>query len=206
MRQGTSNHLPRNAIWHVNACRLYLNVTMLNEISTTCGKFINDWAMDGRHRNPNNTLLYPYQEKPPGPVWKTWRECILAAFLKKSSIWRPTLHRPIKRRQYEQDGNWQSKIRKGMKLEEAVYLLPGYLKETLGTITFPQDNGLQLSEEIQMSKTKSWSDGTVKDTIGAHSYTIRTGNDNREELHGTGGTPGDETTMTSLRAEHLEFW
>ena len=64
-RQGTSNHFPRKALWYVNACCLYLKVTMLHEISTECGKFIQTWAMDGSRTNPKNTLVYPHQERPP---------------------------------------------------------------------------------------------------------------------------------------------
>ena len=80
----------------------------------------------------------------------------------------------------------------------------GVYKEAVGTVRCPDDNGLQLSRELQHSQTKSWTDGTVKDNIGAHAYTIRTADDNEEKsIRGSGGMPGDPMTMTSLRAEHF---
>ena len=203
-RQGTSNHLPKTSIWYANACRLYLNITMLSEISTPCGKYIYEWAMDGSKKNDENVLVYPYQRKPPTHVWKVWRECILATFLKKSNIWRPTLHKPIQWKEETNDGNWRNKIHKGMILEEAIRELPGYIKEAIGTLRYPEDNGYQISQDLTNSMTKSWTDGTVKDRIGAHAYTIRPSDDcERKSIRGAGGTPGDSNTMTSLRAEHF---
>ena len=35
----------------VNACRLYLNVTMLSEIMDANGAYIQQWAMNGTQQN-----------------------------------------------------------------------------------------------------------------------------------------------------------
>ena len=202
-RQGTSYHLPKKALWYANACRLYLKVTMLHDICTPCGLYINDWAMDGSNQS-NTTLVYPHQEKPPSHVWKIWRECILSTYLKKSDIWRPTLNIPLCLKGKEEAVSWRHRITPGMAMEDAIKQLPGYLKEAVGTVRCPDDNGMQLSRELQLSQTKSWTDGTVKDSIGAHAYTIRTADDKEEKsIRGSGGTPGDPMTMTSLRAEHF---
>lgn len=202
-RKGTSQHLPKHAIWYANACRLYLKITMLNEICTPCGQYIEDWAMDGRKQHETD-LIYPYQEKPPPHVWKVWRECILAAFLQHSDIWRPTLHIPLSYKEKPEALFWRDQIVPGMNLDEALLLLPGYLKEAIGTVRCPIDNGRQLSQELQQSLTTSWTDGTVKNSIGAHSYTIRTSDEKEDKcISGSGGTPGDPATMTSLRAEHF---
>ena len=204
MRQGTSNHLPRTSIWYANACRLYLNITMLSEITTPCGKFIYNWAMDGSQINNNNVLVYPNQRKPPLHVWKVWRECLLATFLKKSSIWRPTLNQPIQWQVEVQENEWRNKIRHGMTMEDAINELPDYVKEAIGTLVYPDDNGYKISQDLTKSLTKSWTDGTVKDKIGAHAYTIRPADDSESNsIRGAGGTPGDSSTMTSLRAEHF---
>ena len=203
-RQGTSNHLPKRAIWYANACRLYLNITMLHEISTPCGKFIQQWAMDGSQTNTNETMVYPNQNKPPPYVWKVWRECILATFLAQSESNRPTLNKPLLTYEIEPQRSWRDKIRVGMKMEDAVLLLPGYIKEAVGNLIIPNDNGAQISRELKQANTTSWTDGTVKSSIGAHAYIISTSNDDIEKsIRGTGGTPGDSTTMTSLRAEHF---
>ena len=204
-RKGTSNHLPKTAIWYANACRLYLNVTMLNEISTPCGKYIHNWAMDGSKKNSNNKLIYPHQGKPPPHVWKVWRECILATFLKTSTVMQPTLHKQLCYVNIAEPRPWRERIKEGMKLEAAVKEeLPDYIREAIGTVILPQDNGLQLSKDLLQSKTVSWTDGSVKDKVGAHSYTIRPQNDSEDNcIKGAGGTPGDSNTMTSLRAEHF---
>jgi hypothetical protein len=63
--------------------------------------------------------------------------------------------------------------------------------------------GQHLSEDLLQGHTTSYTDGTVKTCIGAHAYTIHTNKDVDETcLYGTAGTPGNSTTMTSLRAEH----
>ena len=127
-RQGTSNHLPKIAIRYANVCRLYLNITMLNEICMSCGKHIHNWAMDGTQRNENTTLIYLYQEKPPPHVWKVWWECILATLLTKREVWRPTLHKSIQIETLSEEAEpWRNRIQPGMKLEEAVTILPGYI-------------------------------------------------------------------------------
>ena len=104
--------------------------------------------MDGSQRNANNTLLYPHQEKPPPFVWKVWRECILATFLKESDVWRPTLHEPLKFITLERNEPWRERIRVGMKLEEALLFLPGYIKEAIGNLCCTRDNGKQISNEL----------------------------------------------------------
>ena len=203
-RQGTSQHLPKQSIWLANTCHLYLKVTMLHEICTPCGQYhIHNWAMDGSQQY-NTDLVYPHQDEPPPQVWKVWHECILATYLKQSDIWRPTLHMPLHLKDDEETICWRYRLIPGMKLEDALLFLPDYLKEALGTAQFPIDNGRQLSTELQQSKTKSWTDETFRDDIGTHAYTIRTRDENEEHcISGTGGTPGDPATMTSLRAKHF---
>jgi exonuclease III len=203
-RQGTVQHLNKKAIWYTNACRLYLQVTMLSDICTPCGKYLYQWAMDGNKQRDNEQILYPYQEKPPPFVWKIWRESILAAFLKGKNNGRYTLNKPLIYKHKEIITPWREKITAGMNLDEAISLLPEYIKEAIGTWNNPVDNGHQLIRDMNKDKTTSWTDGTVKNKIGAHSYTIRPVNDKDEySLQGAGGTPGDAMTMTSLRAEHF---
>jgi ribonuclease HI len=203
-RQGTSNHLPATTIWYVNACRLYLRVTMLSDIASPCGQYIEEWAYYGTGINLSTKLKYPYQEKPPEHVWKVWRASILAAFLKRSITGRPTLHKPITYyRPVCTTVSWRNKIRVGMRLEAAVELLPDYIKDAIGTIELPSDNGEALSNDLLQSATTSYTDGTVKDNIGAHAFNIRTADDkDGKSINGASGTPGDSSTMTSLRAEH----
>ena len=66
-----------------------------------------------------------------------------------------------------------------MTLEEAVDTLPPYLREAVGDVIYPNDNGMHLAQHINEGDTiHAWSDGSVKDNNGAHAYTIRTSDDN----------------------------
>jgi hypothetical protein len=201
-RKGKTEHLPKQALWYANACRLYLNITMLHEITTPCGRYVYDWVMSGEQIQDTN-VLYPVQEKPPPHVWKVWRECIRATYLQKSDSWRSMLHRPLLTTGDNENLSWREQITLGMNIEDALNLLPNYLREAIGTLQCPRDNGKKISEELKQSQTQSWTDGTVKNDIGAHAFTIRPRGD--EEIYclsGTAGTPGDPASMTSLRAEH----
>jgi len=64
----------------VNACRLYLNVTMLSEIMDANGEYMQQWAMHGTQQN-ETAMDYPYQPKPPPRAWKTWRDALHATYL-----------------------------------------------------------------------------------------------------------------------------
>ena len=98
--------------------------------------------MDGSQRNVIDSIVYPYQKKPPPQVWKVWQDCILATFLTKRDVWRPTLNKPLQQVQTETEINWRESIKKGMNMEDAVLLLPGYIREAIGNLTCPSDNGL----------------------------------------------------------------
>ena len=99
---------------------------------------------------------------------------------------------------------WYESIKEGQSLHTAIAILPQYLREAVGTIQYPDDNGMQLVDElINTYDVHSWSDGTVKDAKGAHAYTIRPSNDDdKKSVVGTGMTPSDVTSLTSLRTEH----
>ena len=66
----------------VNACRLYLKVTMLSEILDANGEYIQQWAMHGTQQN-ETAMEYQYQPRPPPRAWKTWRDAIHATYLDK---------------------------------------------------------------------------------------------------------------------------
>lgn len=79
-RAGTPLALPKQAIWHLNACRLYLKITMLSDITTQDGSQLCAWALNGTQCAQTN-IKYPYQENPPASTWKIWRDALHAAFL-----------------------------------------------------------------------------------------------------------------------------
>ena len=63
-RQGTPTAIPLAQIYQANACRLYLRVTWVSDISAFRGDRIALWAFFGTSRNATD-LIYPHQEKPP---------------------------------------------------------------------------------------------------------------------------------------------
>ena len=66
----------------VNACRLYLKVTMLSEIIDADRNYIQQWAMNGTQQSAS-VLEYPFQPGPPPHAWKIWRDALHATYLDK---------------------------------------------------------------------------------------------------------------------------
>ena len=206
--RGTVPAFKEDDLWGVNACRLYLNVTMLSQILDDTGQCIAQWAMKGEKQEEDPSITYSYQPKPPPLIWKTWRDCIHSTYVGSGRTREHTpLHWPIVTRQIPETTRWQDRIEYGQSLQNAIKTLPEYLRYAVGTITIPDDNGLQLVEEMTNTSevhSHSWSDGTVKDHEGAHAYTLRTRNDNENtSIKGTAMTPSDPTSLTSLRTEHF---
>ena len=93
--QAKTPNLVKDTIWMVNACRLYLKVTMLSEILDTDGICIQQWAMNGTQQS-TTVLEYPFQPRPPPHAWKIWRDALHATYLDKyRDAHRAPLHRPI---------------------------------------------------------------------------------------------------------------
>ena len=80
LRRDTTIHLHPLALWHVNACRLYLKVTMKSDIVNSDGTEILHWVMEGTQQSKKNQN-YPYQPKPPKESWNIWRNSIHATYL-----------------------------------------------------------------------------------------------------------------------------
>jgi hypothetical protein len=62
----------------INACRLYLQVTLLSEITTPCGKHIETAYYQGALIDRTNwpTVQYPRQENPDKTSWALWRRAL----------------------------------------------------------------------------------------------------------------------------------
>ena len=71
-RKGTPSFLTMTQLYQANACRLYLKVTWVSDISTYRGSRIAPWDFLGTSRNKAD-LVYPHQERPPESAWKVWR-------------------------------------------------------------------------------------------------------------------------------------
>ena len=68
-RKGTRSCIAMTDIYQANACRLYLKVTWVSNISASGGNRIAPWAYTGSGQR-QTSLMYPHQEKPSESAWK----------------------------------------------------------------------------------------------------------------------------------------
>ena len=93
----------------------------------------------------------------------------------------------------------------GMTMKEIIDRLPPEYKQVVGAVALPRDDGWHSQNASGRSGQTmwAWSDGTVKQGEGAHTYTLRTSSDDAKECsEGSSMTPRDPTTICSLRTEH----
>ena len=97
------------------------------------------------------------------------------------------------------DNSWQppSKL---LTLQEIIDHMPPVWRQALGNVELPSDDGEEMATVLRAGNTlRHWSDGSVADGVGAHSYTIQTkcsGDDNA--ISGDAVTPGHPDTISSL--------
>ena len=77
----------------INACRIYLKVITVSDLTSTNGLDIIPSMLNG-HRNPSfhNTLKWPTQKKPSQEYWTLFKDCILDTYCKPNSY---RLKRPL---------------------------------------------------------------------------------------------------------------
>jgi len=167
----------------VNACRLYLNVTMLSEILDANGEYIQQWEMHGTQQN-ETAMEYPYQPRPPPRAWKTLRDAIHTTYLdKRRNADSCPLYRPIGPTSHTNvtQQHWPPQIpTTGMTMRALIDLLPPAYRQAVGNVSLPPDDGLALAQVLESKNTIcAWSDGTVKNGEAAHAYTLRTRSDDQ---------------------------
>ena len=81
--------------------------------------------------------------------------------------------------------------------------MPPAYQQLLGDLHFPVDDGYCLAQALRHGDLKTYSDGTVLESCGAHLYTLQCPNDDANYSF-TGGAPscGDPHTISSLCKEH----
>ena len=199
-QKGTSGSHGKYTIWHANACRLYMKVTMLSDITNPDGRSIAKWALNGS-KKAITPIEYPRQQRPPEESWKYWRNILHSTFLTKD---RTPDHFPINTPTIRRAKARKPRMRRTPKLQDAIDKLPDHYKEVLGNYKLPEDEGEAIFTQLQSQiGVEAWTDGTVKDGKGAHAYTIRTITDLPGQcIEGKSTTPGDPRTISSLRTEH----
>jgi hypothetical protein len=68
----------------INACRLYLEVTLVSDIATPCGRYIHPSCYTGDKQQRINwaTIQYPRQNYPDKTSWKQWKTALHEILLK----------------------------------------------------------------------------------------------------------------------------
>ena len=94
-----SNHYTTNQVRRINACRVYLQVTLLSDITQPNGKLIIPKYYKGDLSERVNwpTMTYPRQHKPDRTSWGLWRRSLHQLYLKHDKktlrtalgIWHP---------------------------------------------------------------------------------------------------------------------
>ena len=76
-------------------------------------------------------------------------------------------------------------------------------RQVLGNVELPPDDGRAIAKILDEGGTvQMWSDGTVKNGIGAHAYTLRTQcEDHEDAILGDASTPGNPNDISSPRPE-----
>ena len=77
--------LPATTMKRINACRLWLQVTILSDISNLKGDQITQAAWLRLAQIPSNDSDWPVQGRPHNTVWGIWRKALSDTFCMKDS-------------------------------------------------------------------------------------------------------------------------
>ena len=179
--EGSTNHEPRR---HPNTSQIatcmkwmhvdYLKVTMLSDITDDTNTSICTWALNGNEQS-NTTNTYPHQIKPPDNCWKKWNTSITKLFInneQSSRVYKPLLN-PITEVPFNPISQmpWEINFQTMSSMTEYIDALPPFYWTIIGDIQLPQDDGYHLAQVLRSGQTiYSYSDGSVKTKIAAHSY------------------------------------
>ena len=84
----------RPEIRQINACQLFLKVTLLSDIMTACGRHIHQTYYQANNTRRHNwaTVKYPRQERPDKTSWAFWRRALNDHYLRDD---KKTLRQPL---------------------------------------------------------------------------------------------------------------
>ena len=76
----TRNISFKTTLQRLNACRLFLQVTLLSKIGTTNGKDIQNNILKGKRKSIESNKLWPRQKFPDIATWKMWKSILKKNF------------------------------------------------------------------------------------------------------------------------------
>jgi hypothetical protein len=79
-----TKHFNKSQLNKINACRLYMQATLVSDITTPCGRQIHPAYYEGKRSRRINwpTIQYPRQAKPDQPSWALWRKGLQLSLLR----------------------------------------------------------------------------------------------------------------------------
>ena len=91
-----SDRFTTSQVRQINCCRIFLCVTLLSDITTTCGRYVQASCLKGDKTHSSNwpTVRYPRQERPDKTAWALWRKAVHLSYLRDD---KRTLRRPLKK-------------------------------------------------------------------------------------------------------------
>jgi hypothetical protein len=197
----------------INACRLYLGAVFLSDL-TQNGK-IPPHHLDGSTFTPNPQVHRTPRLKPSTAAWTEWKNFIFRNFL----IYGYNLAHPIEPSPLRIEALTQRpkeidivmnmhQFHQGENLETLVSLLPHSLRQLLGTISYPRDNGATLAQHISNHTAYGATDGSLIHSFdslyGGHAATIQQEHSDAHSFTISAPSP-HSTGMSSTTTELFAF-
>ena len=168
----------------INNCRIHLKIFLIGEV-TDDGTNIKTGIMDGSFINEESQVNFVSMQKPPPVAWNEWRSFVFCNFVSgKKELFPPitkTLQRTV-------DYNTCNKVyieQKGT-LKEMFDSMPKHLRDLMGKIDLPQDQGKTLINDLMKSQAMGASNGSLNSTWtqGSYEYFIGSQHSNDKMIWG----------------------
>jgi hypothetical protein len=197
----------------INHCRLYLGAIFISDLEIN--GTIPSYHLDGSTFTPNPQVPRQQQLKPATTAWNEWKSFIFRNFLvygyklaSPSNLDSPP-SAPITPRCSEIDQLQQLYTTcTGRSLEYIVSKLPASLRDILGTIDYPLDNGQAIINHVRSHTALGATDGSIINTYdslsGGHAATIQ--QQYSDSFNFTSFAPSPQsTTMSSTTTELFAY-
>ena len=172
----------KNKLSRINACRLYLQITLVSELTKNDGKQINLEMLSEKGRKRYSAMDYPSQGKPDPYDWSLWREAIIGELCKHDKdsntmvLVKPMVDkiRPQPWKVNTNDGKLIKDQIKGSKsVKEAIQKLDPKYRDIIGDIEIPMDGGEDIMTAIQTGFLVMASDGSIKEKVDRGTYAYK---------------------------------
>lgn len=166
---GTAAFIPNQRLVYANACRLWLQATVLSDITDLSGSNILSRMLDGTGKCESN-IQYPTQAKPPPIAWKKWRMAIRQSFLGRAHgrLFDPPLVIPLHTKAPTSNGfDWTPKpALRGAPLRYIFSQLPIQWQSILAPTSWPSNDGSSIAYSLRKNNIiHGYLDGSVAEGL-----------------------------------------